>query len=126
MTRRPDVSGQADLFGGAPKPAAKVRAVRQQRTGAPVTPPPAPNGHQAPEDGGGSLATRLSPAELEELAATLSDDALAHLVVAAVRQLRRRLARGGGRTGRRPSPALDRAARQLAAELGGQADPDEA
>jgi hypothetical protein len=120
------MSGQADLFGTTPKPAAKARAVRQQRIGTPATPLPAPNGHQAPEDGAASLATRLSPAELEELAATLSDDALARLVVAAVRQLRRRLARGGGRAGRRPSPALDRAAQQLAAELGGQADTDEA
>lgn len=122
MTRRPEAGGQADLFGAVPKPAAaKARAVRQHRADAPAAPPPAPNGHDASGDGAASLATRLSPAELEELAAALSDDALARLVVAAMRQLRRRLARGGGRAGR-PSPALDRAARQLAAELGADGD----
>ena len=115
MTRRPEVGGQADLFGAVPNPA-KARAVRQQRTATPAT---APNGHHAPQDSIATLAERLSPAELDELAAVLSDDGLARLVVAAVRQLRRRLARGG-RAGRRPSPALDRAARQLAAELGAE------
>ncbi len=122
MTRRPDAAGQADLFGDVPKPvAASARTIRQQRV-----PPPAqaPNGHQAPGDDTASLAGRLSPAELDELAAALSDDALARLVVAAVRQLRRRLARGGGRAARRPSPALDRAARQVAAELGTEGGDD--
>ena len=114
------MEGQADLFGSLPKPvAAKARTVRQQ----PV-PAPAPNGHQAPGEDAASLATRLSPAELDELAAALSDDALAHLVVATVRQLRRRLARGGGRAARQPSPALDRAARQIAAELGADSGDD--
>lgn len=125
MTRRPDLGGQADLFGSVPKPvAAKVRTVRQGRIAVPALPAPAPNGHRAPGDDTASLATRLSPAELDELAAALSDDALARLVVAAVRQLRRRLARGGGRAARRPSPALDRAARQVAAELGAESSDD--
>ena len=122
VTRRPEVGGQADLFGAVTRPA-KARAVRQQRTAAPAT---APNGHDAPQDSIATLAGRLSPAELDELAAVLSDDGLARLVIAAVRQLRRRLARGGGRAGRQPSPALDRAARQLAAELGAGDTPDEA
>ena len=122
MTRRPDTEGQADLFGSVPKPvAAKARTIRQQGVPAPA---PAPNGHQAPGDDADSLAKRLSPAELDELVAALSDDALARLVVAAVRQLRRRLARGGGRAARRPSPALDRAARQIAAELGAESGDD--
>ena len=67
------------------------------------------------------LAIRLSPAELKELAAALTDDALAHLVIAAVRQLRRRLTRGGGVR----NPALERAARQLFAELGEQGSDDD-
>ena len=76
--------------------------------------------------GGGvaGLAAQLSPAELDELAAVLSDEALARLLLAAARQLRRRLSRGG-RAGPRPSAALDRAARQLAAELGGQGAEDD-
>jgi len=125
VTRRPDVAGQADLFGSVSKPvAAKARTIRQQRVAAPAMPAPAPNGHLAPGDDTASLAMRLSPAELDGLAAALSDDALARLVVAAVRQLRRRLARGGGHTARRPSPALDRAARQVAAELGAEGGDD--
>ena len=83
-----------------------------------------PEKHAAPEPGITGVAAQLSPADLEELAAVLSDDALARLVLAAVRQLRRRLARGGGRAGR-PSSSLERAARQLAAELGGEGSTDE-
>jgi hypothetical protein len=71
------------------------------------------------------MAAKLSSAGLEELAAALSDEALARLVLAAARQLRRRLVRGGGRKGQRPSPALERAARQLAAELGGDGGTDD-
>jgi len=71
-----------------------------------------------------ALAASLCRAEMAELAAALSDEALAHLVIAAVRQLRRRLARSDGRRGRVRAPALERAVRQLMAELGGQ-DGDE-
>lgn len=121
MMRRPGADGgQADLFGAPPKPKApKARAARPQRMG-PAGAPAVPDGLTAPDDGIPGMAARLSPAELEELAALLSDDALARLVVAAVRQLRRRLARGAGRRGQRSSPGLERAARQLAAELGGE------
>lgn len=71
------------------------------------------------------MAAMLSPAGLDDLAAALPDEALARLVLAAARQLRRRLARGGTRAGRRSSPALERAARQLAAELGGEGGSDD-
>jgi hypothetical protein len=65
-------------------------------------------------------AARLSRVELNELAAALPDDTLAHLVIDAVRQLRRRLARSNRHAGKRRTSVLERAARQLAAELGGQ------
>ena len=65
-------------------------------------------------------AARLSRVELNELAAALPDDALARLVIDAVRQLRRRLARSNRHAGKRRTSVLERAARQLAAELGGQ------
>ncbi len=73
------------------------------------------------------LAERLTAAELDALVAALPDEALAHLVLAGVRQLRRRLVRVGANAGGRPARAakgrgassLERAARQLAAELGG-------
>jgi hypothetical protein len=71
------------------------------------------------------MAAKLSPAELDELAAVLSDEALARLILAAARQMRRRLARSGKRAGPRSSPALERAARQLAAELGGEGAADD-
>ena len=72
------------------------------------------------------LAGHLSPAELDEFVAALPDDALAYLTLAAVRQLRRRLARSSGRGGRGRASALERAAQQLTTELGGQAGSDDA
>ena len=68
----------------------------------------------------GALATRLSPAELDEFAEALTDAALGQLVLAAVRQMRRRLARAGGRSGKAQSSVLGRVAQKLAAELGGR------
>lgn len=62
------------------------------------------------------LAAALSPAELDELAALLDDNALARLTLAAVRQIRRRLSRG--RRGEAPSPAMRRILQQLVVELG--------
>ncbi len=81
---------------------------------------PAPGDQNAPAGANmDELATRLSPAELDELAATLPDGALAHLILATMRQLRRRLARSGGHRGSRSrASALERAAQQLAAEFG--------
>ena len=113
---------QRDLFGAVRKPpASRTRAVRLPRAEPAGT---APVSGPAAAGGVAGLAAQLSPAELDELAAVLSDEALARLLLAAARQLRRRLNRGG-RAGPRPSAALDRAARQLAAELGGQGTEDD-
>lgn len=127
MTRGPVADGkQPDLFGTVPKPKApKARAARPQRAGPAEKMPLPRDALSAAEDGITGVAAKLSPAELEELAAALSDEALARLVLAAARQLRRRLVREGGRKGQRPSPALERAARQLAAELGGDGGTDD-
>jgi hypothetical protein len=68
------------------------------------------------------LGTRVSQPELDELVADLPDEQLAHLVLAAVRALKRRLTRntrGLGRAKGRAGP-LERAARQLAEELRGE------
>ena len=73
-----------------------------------------------PGDSIDALAARLSRTEWNELVAALPDEALAHLVVATARQRRRRRARGGGRGAKGCAPALERSARQLIAELGGQ------
>ena len=71
------------------------------------------------------IAARLSPAELKEFVAALPDDALACLVIATVRQLRRRLVRSGGRGGKSRNSVLERSAQQLIAELGGQDEGDD-
>ena len=134
MRRRAAVDGrQVDLF-GEPAPAvpavrrAVKKRVREAEPGTVVEPapePPAldPGPAVVRETSMEGMAATLSPAELDAFVAALSDDALASLVVEAVRQTRRRLVRGGqkGRPGgkARPSP-LERAAKQLAAELGGR------
>ncbi len=69
-----------------------------------------------------TLAARLSPAEVDQLASALSDEMLAYFSLAVVRQLRRRLGRAFGRgtiTGKNRPSALERAAQQLATELSG-------
>jgi len=71
------------------------------------------------------LAARLSRTEWNELIATLPDDALAHLVIATVRQLRRRLARSRGRSSNGRASALERSAQQLIVELGGRGENDD-
>jgi len=120
---------QADFFGApAPTPAAP------EHRPTPKPQPeqdikrrlPPPDSEDAPlSDSIEALAARLSPAELNELAAALPDDVLAHLVIATVRQLRRRLARSGSRSGNGRTPALERSARQLIAELSGQGEDDD-
>ncbi len=75
------------------------------------------------------LAARARPSELDELIRALTDDGLAHLALSSVCALRRRLARpgaSGGRGRKRRASALERAAHQLAAELGGTAGGDDA
>ena len=119
MARRPEVDRrQADFFGapapapGTPKP--KPEQVTKRRS-------PSPNGkHEPVGDSIDKIAARLSPAELKEFVAALPDDALACLIIATARQLRRRLLRSGGHGGRGRNSVLERAARQLIAELGGQ------
>lgn len=119
MARRPEVDRrQADFFGapasapGTPKP--KPEQATKHRS-------PSPNGkHQPSGDSIDVIAARLSPAELKEFVAALPDDALACLVIATARQLRRRLVLSGGRGGKGCNSALERVARQLFAELGGQ------
>ena len=71
------------------------------------------------------IAARLSPAELKKFVAALPDDGLACLVIATVRQLRRRLVRSGGRSGKSRNSALERSAQQLIVELGGQDEGDD-
>lgn len=125
MARKPEVDGrQADFF-GAPAPASAAPVHRPtprpkpeqdlKRRSSPSDNKDAPSGDSAE-----MLAARLSPTELNELVAALPDDALAHLLLSTFRQLRRRLARSGGRGGRDRSSTLERSARQLIAELGGQ------
>ncbi len=76
-------------------------------------------------DGIDALAARLSRTEWNELVAALPDDALAHLVIAAARQLRRRLARNRRPGGKGSASALERSAQQLIVELGGQGENDD-
>ncbi len=112
---------QPDFFASAQEVATpRSRPVRQpkpKRDAKDQSSPP--NGQAVPERASPvALAARLCRAEMVELAAALSDEALAHLVVAAVRQLRRRLARGNRRPGKGHTSTLDRAVQQLTVELG--------
>ncbi len=127
MTRKPIVDGQqADLFGDVFTPKTrKARAARPKRAGSAEGTPSSRDGPATIDESTAGVAARLSLAELDELAAVLSDEALARLVLVAARQMRRRLARCGKRAGSRSSPVLERAARQLAAELGGEGAGDD-
>ena len=127
MARRPETDRQQADFFGAPAP---TPAVPEQ----PPTPKPKPElgikRQPSPSDIEDAplcdsidvLAARLSHTEWNGLVAGLPDDVLAHLVVATVRQLRRRLARSRGRSGKGRTSALERSAQQLIAELGGQGE----
>lgn len=124
---------QADIFGvpaPEPKPAPTkpeprpARQVKPSKTEAPSS-PQAVTVRPEP-DSLDTLAARLTPAELSELVTALPDHALAHLVIATIRQLRRRLTRINGRAGKGgASSPLERAARQLIAELGEQGDDED-
>lgn len=129
VARRPETDQwQADFFRApAPTPAAP-----EQRPTAKPKPKPGIK-RQPPSDCAEAplcdsidvLAARLSRTEWNELVATLPDDALAHLVIATVRQLRRRLARSRGRSGKGRASALEHSAQQLIAELSGQGENDD-
>ena len=124
MARRPEVDRrQADFFGA---PASTPRTPKPKPGQAAKRGSPSPDGKD--ELVGASIdvvAARLSPAELKELVAALPDDALACLIIATARQLRRRLVRSGGPGGSTRDSVLERAARQLIAELGGQDEGDD-
>ena len=112
MARRPDTDRrQADFFGApAPTPAAPEQH--------PIPKPKTKPGIKRQPPPSDTEETPLSD-KWNELVAGLPDDVLAHLVIATVRQLRRRLARSRGRGGKGRTSALERSAQQLIAELGG-------
>ena len=87
--------------------------------------PPSPKQDAAAEIGIDTQLVRLSSAELSELVASLPDSTLAHVVIVTIRQLRRRLARIGRGSAKRPTSVLERAAQQLVAELGEHGDYDD-
>jgi len=110
----PDPTPAAPEHRPTPKPKPKQR-IRHQS--------PPSNSEEAPLcDSIDMWAAGLSRTEWNELVAELPDDVLAHLVIATVRQLRRRLARSRGRSGKGRTSALERSAQQLIAELGGQGE----
>jgi hypothetical protein len=129
--RQPDLLGGIRR-GGSPSTAAVRRdrgsgaRVPRRAGGQPGPSPPEPPAEPTPT----TLPARATPAELDAFVAALPDEALAHLVLAGVRALRRRLAKGRGadprapRGGRAEGP-LERAARRLAAELGGAVADDD-
>lgn len=73
-----------------------------------------------------SFAERVGQADLDELVATLPDEALAHLALESARQLKRRIGRTGGRRlGKRRLNFLERAGQDLAREWATKADADD-
>jgi hypothetical protein len=115
---------QADLFGQAP-PASSAPGPHYSRQAKPKPDtksqlPPADNERYPRADSLDVQVARLSQAELNDFAAALPDPALAHLVIVAVREIRRRLGRISRHTGKRRSSVLERATQELVAELGGQ------
>lgn len=132
MARRPEIDQrQADFF-GAPvaAPASAAPEPRQRPEPNPKQDlkrqsPPSDSEDASVGNSIDGLAARLSPVELTALVAALSDAALAHLVIATARQLRRRLARNGGRGSKGHTSPLERSALQLIAELGGQGEEED-
>jgi len=130
VARRPEADRrQADFFGApAPTPAASKQRPppkSKPKQGVKRQSPPSDSEEAPLCDSIDVLAARLSRTEWNELVGALPDDALAHLVVATVRQLRRRLARSHGRSGKGRASALERSAQQLIAELSGQEESDD-
>lgn len=130
MARRPEVDRrQGDFFGvpalptatPEPRPASKQKPDQDIQCRS----PPSDSKAALLSDSIDALAARLSRIELNELAAALPDDALAHLVIATARQIRRRLTRIGRRSGKGQNSALERSVRQLMVELGRQDEDDQ-
>ena len=134
-------AAQANLFGWDPNPVAAPPRSRPRKAAPeaepevetkaqpePGLPPPAPEPVPSEPESATAFAERAAQADLDELVAALSDEALAYLALASARQLKRWIARTGGtRPGKalgRPS-ALNRADQDLAREWARQTDPDE-
>jgi hypothetical protein len=134
MAERRADERQSDLFGGGarkPRPPARKLQREERRPGERAGGTEKATGPAGPQAEAtlAELAAGATPSELDELIRALTDAGLAHLAVASVRALRRRLAKpaagsGRGRKGR--AGALERAGHQLAAELGGSASGDDA
>ena len=131
MAQKPKADArQADFFGIPPSEPAvpDVRPTRKDKSSQKIAAasPLSTEDVRIERDSLDILATSLSPAELNEFVAALPDSALGHLVIVTVRQLRRRLARNNRVGGKhRGSIPLERAARQLIAELGEQGGDDD-
>ncbi len=127
VARRPETDRRQTDFFGAPAPTPTAPEQRptlkpKPKPGIKRQPPPSDIEEAPLCDSIEVLAARLSRTEWNALVAGLPDDVLAHLVVATVRQLRRRLARSRGRSGKGRTSVLERSAQQLIAELGGQGE----
>lgn len=128
LAKHPATRGhQADLFGADAPPGVAARPAPPPKP-APAAPPeaphrpPRPRRRAPPEPAVAPSLARLAAdagrAELDEVVAALSDDALAHLALRAVQALRRRAerpARGRAAGG----AALGRTVRLLAEEVSG-------
>ena len=101
----------------------------------PAPPAPRPRARMAGQDlataepeSVASFAERVGQADLDELVATLPDEALAHLALESARQLKRRIARAGssrtGKAKKRLSP-LERVGQGLAREWASRIGSDE-
>jgi hypothetical protein len=91
MTKRVPDERQGELF-GLPEPSpVPVKAARPSKRQPKDEPAAAPT----PEITAEEVAARLMPPELDDLVRTLPDDKLALVVMAAMRDLKRRLARSG-------------------------------
>ena len=130
MVRRPKGDErQADFFGvpsagsGAPEPRSSAKPKPEPQT--PHMPAPLDSEDAPSGDGFDGIAARLLPSEWKELIAALSDEALAHVVIATARQLRRRLRRSSGPSGEGRTSSLERSAQQLIAELREHGDDDD-
>jgi hypothetical protein len=128
VAKRIEEGNQMELFGGAPeRPArrpprrAPAPEAAAPEAAAPVEPPPPPPPAEPPPAATlAALAATATHPDLEDLLAALGDEALAFLAVAALRELRQRVARpkrrGAGEAAGSPA-ALRRALRRLAEDL---------
>lgn len=116
VAKHPAADGrQQDLFGTDAPPTVQPT---ERSPGPPKPPRPRRGAPPEPSPSLTALAAEVSRPELDELVATLSDEALAHLALHAVRALRRRAGppvrgKSAGRS------ALGRTARLLAEEVSG-------